>query len=146
MMERSGRVIAIHPRHMDVAVDPAPACNACGARKACHGGQDERVVALPRTPGIAVGATVSLALEDHRLIVTALFAYLMPAVGFVVGALLGDRFGPGNLAALLGAAAGLSVGLLLARALTTRLGKSWADPVIHPCSPLPHSNNGNSRP
>ncbi|WP_183632661.1 SoxR reducing system RseC family protein [Niveibacterium umoris] len=144
MMERTARVIAIHPGHMDVAVQPAAACSACGARKACQGESADRVFALPLAPGVVLGAEVSLALEDHRLLMTAALAYLVPAVGCVVGAVLGQILGHGNLTALAGALTGLFAGLLPARVLTARLGDDWNQPAIHSCSPLPPSDKRSS--
>lgn len=144
MMERNARVIAIHATHMEVAVQPAAACSACGARKACQGEAADRVFALPLAPSVQVGSEVSLTIEDHHLLLTAALAYLVPVLGLVFGAALGNALGHGNPAALAGALLGVLAGLLAARAFTARLGDAWNQPALHSCSPLPQSDKRSS--
>ncbi len=137
MMERTARVVAIHADHMEVAVHAAAACGACGARKACQGDAAARVFALPIVPGVEAGSDVSLALEDHRLILSAVLAYLLPATACVFGAVIGQALGHANLAAFAGAVLGLCAGLLPARLMGTWVGHHWNEPAIHGCSSLP---------
>ncbi len=69
-MDCQARVLALHTQHMELAVQPAAACSACGARRACQGDGDagERgAFAVALEPGLAVGSTVTLRLQDERV-------------------------------------------------------------------------------
>lgn len=133
MIERRARVLARNASTMQVAVEAASACAACGARKACQGDAAERVITLPAAPGVAAGEAVSLSLDLQRLSQGALLAYLLPASCLLAGALIGETLQGSNLGAMLGAALGLLAGLVGARQLSRRLGDAWAQPRIQAC-------------
>lgn len=130
MMERSGRILALHAESMLVSVETAPACSQCGSRKACHSGGSEQTLALPRMPGLEAGDLVTLALPASRLNHAALLAWLLPALALLAGAALGQWRDGRDTGAILGAAAGLALGLAAARGLATRLASNHFEPCL----------------
>lgn len=145
-MDCQARILALHTHSMELAVQPAAACSACGARRSCQGGDEQhggRVFSLALEPGLAVGSTVTLRLPDERLALGALLAYLLPVLSLLAGAVLGEPLG-GNAGALAGSGAGLLLGLAAARSILRRRGEAWFAPQLlpspaaqMPAAPLP---------
>ncbi|MDP5237975.1 SoxR reducing system RseC family protein [Uliginosibacterium sp. 31-16] len=137
MIERQGRIIAIHANHMELAVQPEAACSACGARQACQGEKNRTVLSLPLQPGLAAGDQVALSMEAGTLTRSALLAYLLPAITLILGAQLGDWIGRSNVFAMSGAALGLAAGLLAARLLAGFFSHVELQPNVHACFQTP---------
>lgn len=127
MVVTQGRVVAVRDGVAEVQLAVKSACGACGAKSVCASGH-ERTVSLSAPEGVAPGDTLELAVPESRLNLGALVGYLLPAVATLGGALLlapgGDEF------AVLGAGAGLALGLWLVR----RLGGRLLAPRLSPCS------------
>lgn len=150
-MDCQAHVLALHAHRMDISVQPATACRACGARRSCQGGTEGRVFSLPLAPGLAVGSTVTLRLPDGRLALGALLAYLLPVLSLLAGAVLGEPLG-GNAGALAGCGTGLLLGLAAARGILRRRGEAWFAPQLlpspaeqTPAAPLPPSITSTDR-
>lgn len=142
-MDCQARILALHTHSMELAVQPATACSACGTRRSCQGGTEGRVFSLALEPGLAVGSTVILRLPDERLALGALLAYLLPVLSLLAGAVLGEPLG-GNAGALAGCGTGLLLGLAAARSILRRRGEAWFAPQLlpspaaqTPATPLP---------
>lgn len=82
--------------------------------------------------GAAVGDAVLVCMADDAPLRAALIAYMVPVAGIVLGAAAGVVFaGASDLHALLGAAAGLLLGLLLGRRLS-RGSHQVTEPFLRP--------------
>lgn len=133
MIERTGRIIAIHSYSMEVEIATPSACSQCGSAKSCHGPQEQRIE-LPLSPGFAKGDSVTLGIEDRQLHGSALIAYLMPTLALMLGAGLGDALSGSNTATFIGAGVGLAAGLLAIRPLSRGLGLGGLTPSVSPCN------------
>lgn len=106
---------------------PVQGCASCGERGRCGvgklaGGGKISLVSVPLgeesdARGLAPGDCVTVAADPEAVNRAALFGYLLPAVLTVMGAVGGDRLGHTDVAAVLGAFAGLVLGVLATRAL-----------------------------
>lgn len=125
MIEESGIVVAIDGGYARVRTERRSVCGGCAAHGACGTSLIERffgrrsieVLALNQAHA-AVGDRVVLGISEEGLLSASLAVYLVPVVGLVGGALLGDAVSGGldagrtaDLAGLLGAALGLSLAL-----------------------------------
>jgi sigma-E factor negative regulatory protein RseC len=118
MMTAQGHVVAVADGRAQVRIEPASGCSSCGSRGSCTGGKAQ-VIWVDAAPGVAAGDTVNFSLRDSTFRAAALLGYLLPAVTTLIGAALAAGGGDGMSA--LGAAAGLSGGLILVRLLGRRL-------------------------
>lgn len=133
MIEVQGRIVAIHREKIRVAIEPDAHCAACATRKTCQGESGNTFVELPPADGLAVGDRISLGMEEATLARSALLAYLIPPVCLICGAGLGDAAGHSDMAAILGALAGLAAGLGMAWAGARLLRPGSLQPVISNC-------------
>lgn len=136
MMTAQGRVVAVVDGRAQVRIEPASGCSSCGSRGGCAGGS-ARVIWVDAAAGVAAGDTVSFSLRDSTFRAAALLGYLLPAVTTVIGA--GLAAGGGDGMSALGAAVGLSAGLLLVRFLGRRFTRK--EPV-GACTPEPPTLTG----
>jgi len=135
MIERNGRVIAIHAETIDVQVDKPSACSQCGSSQSCHGNTAQHIVSLPLTPGLNTGDSVRISMEASTLNLSASLAYLAPALCLIAGAWIGDLFG--TIPAIIGATLGLT-GCLLATPTLMRLsGMGALQPALEACIHTP---------
>ncbi|MFH0871522.1 MAG: SoxR reducing system RseC family protein [bacterium] len=111
---------------MAVELPRSGACSKCGI---CMQGEDQTKMILElENPGrVRIGDWVTLELEGKRVLQAAAFAYGIPVVGLLLGALLGFYQAPspaqGEVFTLIGGGLGLAVGLLLAVYLDRTWGK-----------------------
>ncbi len=124
--KEAGVVVRAEAHHIYVRIERADACHGCEAEGACRtlGGKAKAVeLRVENTLDAKPGDTVVLALPEVNVLKASAAVYLIPAATLIGGALAGNRIGPGeDLSALLGAAAGLLVGLGLSRLIGRRLG------------------------
>ncbi|MBU1702290.1 MAG: SoxR reducing system RseC family protein [Candidatus Eisenbacteria bacterium] len=114
-----------------IAVRRAEACHQCSAKSACVtlGGQfKEMSLTVPNTIQARPGDRVQLALSETDVVKLSFALYLLPALTLIAGAILGNRFAGSfgsdpNLISLLGALAGVIIGLIGARLLSKRMSK-----------------------
>jgi len=135
MIERPGRVIAIHAEVMDVRVDTAAAaaCSHCASKKTCNGDKDHQFISLPLQPDVHMGDEVILSIPERTVNISALLIYLLPALSLLLGAALGEGIRHSNPAAMLGALLGLIAGLCAARLLAKLFSQDSLAPDVHPC-------------
>jgi sigma-E factor negative regulatory protein RseC len=116
-MPEQGRIIGFHGAKMAVELPRSGACSKCGI---CMQGEDQTKMILElENPGrVRIGDWVVLELEGKRVLQAAAFAYGIPIVGLLLGALLGFYQAPspsqGEVFTLIGGGVGLALGLLLA--------------------------------
>ncbi|MDH7500210.1 MAG: SoxR reducing system RseC family protein [candidate division NC10 bacterium] len=123
-MSEQGKIIGFQGSRMLVEMPRLRACARCGI---CMHGEDQATMTLElETPGDArIGDQVILELRPKLILQAAAFAYGLPIVGIVLGALLGSYLSPspssGEVFTLIGAGAGLVIGLLL----SIYLDRTW---------------------
>lgn len=120
------------PGYVRVKIERAEACHGCAARGACTtlGGQkSDLFLEVENTVQAEPGDSVRISLAESSVVTAAAVLYLLPAVGLVVGAFLGNSQAevmqmPVDPAAALGAGVGLVVGLLGSRLISGRLSRN----------------------
>jgi positive regulator of sigma E activity len=117
MMTTTGRVINVAGPLVQVRIEAASACSSCGTRGSCAGGQ-ARAVWVDAPTGVVAGDTIGIAMAERAFRSAALIGYLLPAVTMLAGAAITAT--AGDTAAVLGAAAGLALGLVAVRILGRR--------------------------
>lgn len=100
-------------------------CGRCGESGGCgkaslFGGEKERLIAIPNEIGARPGDAVVLAVPSGAVVRAAMLAYLFPAGLAIAGAVVGTALTEYSPAAVLGAVAGLIVGVGLLRVLPQR--------------------------
>jgi sigma-E factor negative regulatory protein RseC len=116
MIEERGRVIAILGDQARITAERRRACGQCNVSNACGTSLLERVFGrhpvelLARNPiGAQIGDEVVVGLSEQGLLRIAAAAYLVPILGLIIGASVGERFGGvyPEIASVLGALGGL---------------------------------------
>lgn len=133
MIEEPGLVVETRPGIAVVETRRRATCDGCSANKGCGtavlgkvlGNRRNRVEALDET-GAAAGDEVMLALSGSALVRGSLAVYLVPLLGLIAGASVGEMLGlrlagEGELISGLGALLGLALGLAWLRAFTRRI-------------------------
>lgn len=142
LIARRGKIIAIHGERMTVRLSADSACGGCGKRASCS---PDRVIEVGRVPTLKANDEVDLAVESTSLNLSAMSAYLLPAVTTLTGAQVGALFG-GDLTSMGGALIGLVVGLLAHRAISATWLKTELKPLAchHPENHVATSRPGDS--
>ena len=129
MMTERARVVGLDGDTAIVEVSVKSACGACEHGGGCGVSKLGKLVRprparwrMENRAGAGVGDEVWLALDDAALSTAAVFAYLPPLLGLLIGAALAEAQGAGDGGVVLGALAGLGLGLLAARFLSNRAG------------------------
>ncbi|MTW21734.1 SoxR reducing system RseC family protein [Allochromatium palmeri] len=140
MIEERGQVIAIVGDQVRITAERRSACGQCSVNNACGTSLLERVFGrhpvelLARNPiGAQVGDEVVVGLSEEGFLRTAAAAYLMPILGLIIGASLGERFGGAHpqAASVLGALAGLALAFWWLRGYSVTLAqRPERQPVI----------------
>lgn len=143
LLERKGRVIAIHEDRMTVRFERASACGGCRAAKVCGGSAPtgELELALPEGARLTPGDTIAVGIDESAALRATALAYLTPLFGFgaAMGAALFAGLPEGGIAAtsFTGLAAGFALMRILARHSAHRLQPAVIDApgLAHPHSP-----------
>lgn len=114
MMTTTGRVIHVAGPLVQVRIEAASACSSCGTKGSCASGQS-RAVWVEAPEGVKSGDVLKISIPESAFNTAALIGYLLPAVTTLAGA--GLMAAAGDTAAVLGAASGLGLGLVLVRLL-----------------------------
>lgn len=132
MLRETGRVVALEEDAVWVETIRSSACGRCAARSGCGHGVLARtgstatgLVRVLATAMVSAGDCslndeVEIELPESAVLRGSLLLYLLPLGCAVLGAVMGDAFG--DLAAILGFAAGLGAGFLLVRRITLSPG------------------------
>ncbi len=126
MLTETGRVVALENDSLWVETIRKSTCGGCAVRKGCgHGllnrmsdGRSGYVRVLPGTQSLQdfrVNDEVLISIPEEVILRGSFIAYVVPLLGMLAGALAVTAWLPhyGDLWSLLGAALGLSLGLLL---------------------------------
>lgn len=139
LLEREGRVIAIHADRMTVRFERPSACGGCRAGKVCGGSAPtgELDLALPEGARLAPGDTVAVGIDETAALRATALAYLTPLIGF--GAAMGAAFLAGLPEGGIAAASftGLVAGFALMRILARR-GSHRLEPAVIDAPGLAH--------
>ncbi len=113
-MKQTGYVTEIKDGKMRVRVDRESACGGnCVSCKGCPTGA---VIAEYDVPdGVKVGDTVELTMPNSEFYKKAMLGYTVPTVLTIAGAVVGFWVSRNDGGSVIGAAAGLALGLILAR-------------------------------
>lgn len=110
---------------MVVDVTPERGCGRCDEPGGCGGGLAVakpcvRTYRFQNDIGAAVGDAVLLGLPEGAVLGAAAWAYLMPGILAIVGALLAIQIAAGDISAIVGAVVGLLLGILALRLMSAR--------------------------
>ena len=129
MMTERARVVALDGENAIVEVSIKSACGSCGHGTSCGITTLGKLVRprparwrMENRAGAGIGDEVWLALDDAALSTAAVFAYLPPLFGLLLGAAFAEAQGAGDGGVVLAGLAGLGLGLLAARFLSKRAG------------------------
>ncbi|NWO05399.1 MAG: SoxR reducing system RseC family protein [Alteromonadaceae bacterium] len=132
MITETGKVVAIDGNSAWVQTIRTSACQSCSARAGCgqralasvSGGRANQVRVL-NSALARVGDEVVLGIDERSLLTASLRVYGIPLLAMVFGCIAGFRwFGGNDLAAVLGAGAGLAAGFALLRFRQGRDGEA----------------------
>lgn len=113
-------------------------CSSCSARKGCGshmldklGPKNAHVMKVASTEPLAAGQRIELGIAEKSLLSSALLVYMTPLVGLFIVAGLFQALFHTDIAAVSGALLGGVGGFILAKGISTYLGKSASfQPVI----------------
>ena len=93
MSEEEGMVVRVRDDGMaDVMTEKKGGCESCGASHSCHSfGTGNRMITRARNRiGARTGDQVSLDLSSGLFVKSAAVVYLLPIIGFIIGAAVGS--------------------------------------------------------
>ncbi len=120
MIETTARVVSSD--NGTVLVEPTlqSGCGGCGSRDVCgvsglgkYFSGKRKAIAVQCDAGVRAGDELQLSMSEGDMLKAGLLAYLLPSVLALVGAGVASSYG--DVAAVLGAVAGIAMGFLLGR-------------------------------
>lgn len=96
MATETGIVIKTGPSGAHVRTVKSSACKACAARDGCHtlGGGKEMEAEAVNTVGAKVGDEVIISFENASLVKASFLVYIVPILGLIAGAVIGQEIAP----------------------------------------------------
>jgi sigma-E factor negative regulatory protein RseC len=96
MLKENAQVIQVEEGRTVVKTHRGEACHACSAKGACSalGGGKEMTVEVINQIGAREGDRVELALPEGSFLKASAVTYMIPLLGFLLGAILGQVLGP----------------------------------------------------
>lgn len=96
-MQEEGVVRSLHGGLAQVESVQTEACAGCGAKGACHamGGEKARIVTALNEAKAQVGDRVILSMPRKAVLGASFLAYMVPVLGLILGAALGNSLAPG---------------------------------------------------
>ena len=123
-------VRSLHGGLAQVESVQSEACATCGARGACHamGGEKTRVVTAVNQAKAQVGDRVILSMPRKAVLSASFLAYMVPVLGLILGAVLGNRLAPNwgwddQTGAVVLGLAGLAASWLVVSVIAKKLAK-----------------------
>jgi sigma-E factor negative regulatory protein RseC len=116
MIETRAQVVRAADGRLRMRGQAPAACGACQVRGACAGNHD--ALDIEPAADFCAGQSVILSVREADLLRASFYAYGVPSLSLVAGALTGALHG--DFAAIAGALLGLCVGLGLTRLLGSR--------------------------
>lgn len=111
----TGRVAATASHRVDVSAQTGMACGSCSAKCGARQIPQNTVVQARANSFLSAGQSVILEADTGALAQISLSLYLLPALGFLVGAFVAFELALGDFSQALFGLLGLVLGLLLAR-------------------------------
>jgi len=95
-MQEEGVVRSLQGGLAQVESVQTEACACCGARGACHalGGEKTRIVTALNEAGAQVGDRVVLNMPRKAVMGASFLVYIVPVLGLLLGAVLGNIYAP----------------------------------------------------
>lgn len=123
IMERTGTVAAVRGEWLEITFCRPTDCGKCNA---CLGGKSQSTLHVKGKAKVGDVAVVTM--PEKTMLQASLLAYLLPLVGLLVGMIGFSLLLPGlkDLAAVIGAAVGLGLSLLIVRVTEARRKKDPA--------------------
>lgn len=129
-MQEEGVVRSLHGGLAQVESVQTEACATCGARGACYamGGEKTRVVTALNQAEAQVGDKVLLSMPRKAVLGASFLAYMVPVLGLIMGAVLGNSLAPnwgweGQTGAVVFSLIGLAVSWLIVTVIAKKLAK-----------------------
>lgn len=121
LVEGFARVVAVQGDSVMLEPEQTTACGHCVSSTACGIGSNAsriraRRFTMRNTMGLGVGDRVVVGVSESSLLRASIVAYGLPLVAMLTGMVVGQRATGEDVWAMAGAAAGLALGVLLARA------------------------------
>lgn len=138
MITESGRVVAMAGDQIWVQTISVSACQSCSARSGCgqralaavSSGRANQVL-VDNTLGARVGDEVEVGLDEQSLLRASVALYGLPLVLMLFGCLLGHSVSESSdLAAILGALAGLGLGFWVVRRWQSGAGDRYQPHLV----------------
>ena len=122
MIETTARVISSDNGTVLIQPSNESGCGGCKSRSVCgvsglgkYFSNTRKAISVECDANVHAGDELQLSMDEGDLLKAGLMAYLLPSVLALVGAGSVAAYGFGDFAAVLGAAGGVAVGLLLGR-------------------------------
>lgn len=117
-VERFGEVIATHGGRARIRLEHASACGQCGSRGACAAAQaGAQVVDLAVPATTRIGDRVCVSSPAASFVIASLLGYLLPVAALLLGAVVAELSGGGDVATVGGALLGFCLALVGVRLL-----------------------------
>ncbi|MCW8836900.1 MAG: SoxR reducing system RseC family protein [Rhodospirillales bacterium] len=127
MIEGRARVFSVSESDVWLEAEARSACGSCGAVKSCGVSSLTKVLgrrpvrfSLPNDFGARTGEWVVIGIPQSVLLRTSILAYMLPILGLICFAAGASAMGAGDAGSAIAGAAGLALGLALARPLGRR--------------------------
>ena len=131
LVEGVARVVVVDAARTWLEPEQTSSCGACASAAACgvKSGQNDRRLKARRfsvsnDAGLRVGDRVVIGMSEYALIRASSVAYAIPLLSMMVGAVVAHLYFGSDGAAMLSAAGGLLLGVLVARIWAARLQAS----------------------
>tara|TARA_B100000315_G_scaffold179573_1_gene168326 strand:+ start:14709 stop:15152 length:444 start_codon:yes stop_codon:yes gene_type:complete len=129
-----GEVVKIFNRTVEIRVNPAEDCGACGAKDSCHTGprlSTDRFVTALDPFGLKVGQRVKINLAPKNLVKASIIVFVLPLLGLLLGAVAGSFASKTagywdflDLGAIIGGFAGIAISVIGLRSYNRKLEKA----------------------
>ncbi len=122
MIETSARVVSSDNGTILIQPNNQSGCGGCGSRSVCgvsglgkYFSGNRKAIAVQCDAEVRPGDELQLAMREEDMLKASLLAYLLPSVLAMLGAGIASAYGSSDVLAVLGAAAGVMLGLLIGR-------------------------------
>lgn len=138
MITETGKVVALSGNRAWVQTIRTSACESCSARTGCgqralasvSGGRANQVL-VTNSLDARVGDEVTLAIDESALLGASVLVYALPLALMVLGTVFGHQLSGGSdVAAMLGAAAGMAGGFMMARRVGASTSRGYEPRLV----------------
>ncbi|MDP3088660.1 MAG: SoxR reducing system RseC family protein [Methylotenera sp.] len=119
MIEEYAVVVEKKGAQVILEIERRTACGLCGQKRGCGNatwgkllGHSSHRVTAENLVNATVGDSVIVGIDEHAVLHSAFYLYVVPLIGLFVGTVLSDYFFSNELYVVIGATAGLLMGFL----------------------------------